>query len=274
LNNNVKKNRAAIVTGSGGLLGGAIVKKLLAEGISVLATDYDEVKGRLLVDQFKSDGMNIAFCGGDLASYSDIEKICHECKTTFGSIDIIVNNARPKLTLQTFPEAMNEWQVALDILLSAPALIVKAAFSELILSKGVVVNISSTNSSFISHQPLSYHVAKAAVDQLTRYLAYQLGPNGIRVNSVCPGLIEANVSSIKSASIDGGLGELITEAVVPLGRKGKTEEIADLVLFLASSSASYINGQAITIDGGMTLGCQYNSAFQSIGKMSHKNTKL
>ena len=130
--------------------------------------------------------------------------------------------------------------------------------------KGSVINISSTNAYQVSHQPLSYHVAKAAILQLTRQLAYELGPKGIRVNAICPGLIEPieknenpNPQSFK---------QLITETVIPLRRAGYANEITDLALFLASDMATYINGQAITIDGGMTIGCQYHSAMQVLNK--------
>lgn len=263
MNNKSKNKRAAIVTGSGGILGNAIIKKLALSGISVVATDINADQGRLIVGELQRQGADITFIEGDLSRDDDIQKICKGCKSTYGSIDIIVNNARPKLTNVAFPESMNEWGVGMDILLTAPALIARAAMPDLVESRGVIINISSTNSQFISHQPLAYHVAKAGIEQLTRYLAYHYGPSGVRINAVSPGLISPPSDGTRLEK-KNELTQAITDAVIPLRRAGNGDEIANLIMFLASEAASYINGQTVVIDGGMTLGCQYHSAFQAL----------
>ncbi len=251
------------MTGSGGILGNAIIKKLALSGISVVATDINVDQGRSVVRELQGQGADITFIEGDLSLEDDIQKICKGCKSTYGSIDIIVNNARPKLTNLAFPESMNEWGIGLNILLTAPALMARAAMPDLVESRGVIINVSSTNSQFISHQPLAYHVAKAGIEQLTRYLAYHYGPSGVRVNAVSPGLIRPPLDG-ESIEKKNALTQVITDAIIPLRRAGSGDEIASLIMFLASEAASYINGQSVVIDGGMTLGCQYHSAFQAL----------
>ena len=127
---------------------------------------------------------------------------------------------------------------------------------------GSIVNIGSTNAFFVSHQPLAYHVAKAGLIQLTRYLACEFGSDGIRVNCICPGLVDIYDNN-KPLTSDPA-NKAITELSVPLRRAAFAEEIAEAVLFLCSSA--YITGQVLTLDGGISLNDHFHlvrKAFQS-----------
>jgi NAD(P)-dependent dehydrogenase (short-subunit alcohol dehydrogenase family) len=256
--------KVLFVTGAGKGLGKAIANKFGSAGASVFIADIDSECGEATSAELRDLGMRAKFCKLDLCNESDIERAVHNCVGEFGGLDVLVNSARPQLKLQAFPDSMSEWDMAMQVLLKAPALTIAAALPELARSgKGSVINISSTNAYQISHQPSSYHVAKSAILQLTRQLAYELGPKGIRVNAICPGIIEPVLK--READIGhSSLKKLVTETVVPLGRAGFVNEITDLVLFLGSEMSTYINGESITIDGGMTIGCSYHSAMQAL----------
>ncbi len=255
------KGRVVLVTGAASGLGKVLSRKFGFAGASVLLSDLQAELGEAVAAELRGDGIRAEFCAANLNAEKEIVNLIGTCKNIFGSLDILVNNARPPLKNLSFPNSMSEWDLAMSVLLKAPALAVAAALPELERSRrGVVISISSTNAYQISHQPLSYHVAKAAIIQMTRHLAYELGPKGIRVNAICPGLIEVTEKNQNTKS--NLIKQLITETVIPVGRAAQPDEIADLALFLSSDMSSYINGQAITIDGGMTLGCQYHSAMR------------
>jgi len=185
-----------------------------------------------------------------MTDVNKIEKAMDLIKSKFNSINLIINNARPHLTNNKLSESMKEWDLAHAVLLKAPAQIIIELSGLLITGKGSVINISSTNARTITHQPLGYHIAKAGIEHLTRFFADKLGESGVRVNAVSPGVISENK----------GKYSYIEEEIIPLKRPAKIQEIVDLILFLSSEKASYINGQNITIDGGMGLKCPFYAA--------------
>jgi len=259
------KGRVVLVTGAASGLGRVLARNFGRAGASVLLSDIQDELGESVHTEFKNEGIRSKYFSANLTDGAEIKGVVRACISEFGALDILINNARPPLKEFSFPDTMSEWDLAMAVLLKAPALLVAEALPALERSKrGTVINISSTNAYQISHQSLSYHVAKAAIVQMTRHLAYELGPRRIRVNAICPGLIEPtqNGNSVNANPVK----TLITETVVPIQRAGQADEIADLALFLASDMSSYINGQAITIDGGMTLACQYHTATQVLNR--------
>ena len=208
--------KVLFVAGAGKGLGRAIAHKFGSAGASVFIADIDSECGEGTAAEFRDSGMKAKFCKLDLCNESDIQRAVLNCVSEFGGLDVLVNSARPQLKVQPFPDSMSEWDMAMQVLLKAPALTIAAALPELARSgKGSIINISSTNAYQISHQPLSYHVAKSAILQLTRQLAYELGPKGIRVNAICPGLIEPMLK--KEAYVPhSSFKQLVTEKVVPL----------------------------------------------------------
>jgi len=245
------KNKVVLVTGSAQGIGRTMVKKMAKAELKVVVSDIKESLGEAVAEEIKSEGYKALFVKTDLCNEYSIKKLIEITIEYFGYLDIIVNNARPKLNLLPFEESFSEWDLALDVLLKAPALIAKYAVPHLKKSGGSIINIGSTNAFFVSHQPLAYHVAKSGLLQLTRYLACTFGNQGIRVNTVCPGLVDLYDNNMPLTS--NPENKKIVELSVPLQRAALADEIVDAVLFLSSNSAAYITGQTLILDGGITL---------------------
>ena len=253
----------AIVTGGAQGLGKALALALVNAGVYVVVVDINKTNGMRVVAELNGQELRAHFAEVDLSKECEIYDLIASTVEQLGRIDIIVNNARCHLPQNVFPMSMGSWDYAMAVMLKAPALLVEFALPYLIQSKQpTVVNISSTNATFVSEQSIVYSVAKAAMLQLTKNLAYELGPKGIRVNAIAPGLLELEDRTVPFTATP--INKVIAEVVVPLGRAANTSEISDLLLFLISKAGSYITGQCLTIDGGLTLGCQFTSAKRAL----------
>lgn len=251
-------NKVALITGGAQGIGLGIAKLFAYEGAVSVIVDLQEKKGLSVVNAIRTDGNKAAFVKTDLCKDNEIKNAVMTIAEEFGTIDIIVNSARPKLLASPFPDNLDEWNTGMDILLKAPALVVKYALPYLRLAGGAcVINLTSVNSVFICAQPLVYHVAKAGLIQLTRYLAYTLGPEKIRVNAVCPGLVDI-FDEERQPLTSNSANRKVTELVVPLKRAASVDDIAEATLFLCSDAAAYITGHVLNVDGGETLGDHFH----------------
>lgn len=260
---------AAIVTGGAQGIGRGIVRALAEAGAAVAIADIQEEPGRALVDEIVDTGGKATFVRVDLSRESDIENMVKATVDAFGHLDILVNNARPRLRTLSFEDSLDEWDTALDVLLKASALAVKYALPHFVRAGGgSVVNISSTNAFFVSGQPAAYHVAKAGLNQLTRYLARELGPRNVRVNAVCPGLVDLPEDGrVLTAE---AVNRKITESIVPLQRAASPQDIGNAVCFLCSDQAAYITGQILTLDGGTGVGDHFEIARRMVTLRSRR----
>lgn len=253
------KNKVALVTGAARGIGRVIAQELAKAELRVIVTDIQEETGKSVVEDILSSGHEAFFIKGDLRSEKAIKDIIDTGVQHFGRLDIVINNARPDLRILPFEGSLSEWDLAMDVLLKAPALLTKYAVTELRkVGGGSIINIGSTNAFFVSHQPMVYHVAKAGLIQLTRYLACEFGSEGVRVNCVCPGLVDIYDNNKPLTS--NPINKAIVEFSVPLKRAAVAEEIAEAVLFLCSNSSAYITGQVLTLDGGITLNDHFHLA--------------
>lgn len=254
--------KVALITGAARGIGRVIAEVLACAGASVIITDMQRSSGRLVAKGIRNTGGSAVFIYADLRKENDIKSLVHTGIQKFGRLDIIINNARPKLSILPFNESFKEWNLGMSVLLKAPALVVKYAMPYLIKSKKAsIVNVASTNAFFISHQPLVYHVAKAGLIQLTRYIAFQFGKEGIRANVVCPGLVD--LSDVKRPLTSDNINKNVVKLAVPLNRAASAQEVANIVLTLCTDTSSYVTGQTINIDGGITLGDQFYVARKS-----------
>ncbi|MBX7136858.1 MAG: SDR family oxidoreductase [Oligoflexia bacterium] len=245
------QGKAAIVTGGGHGIGKVIAASLAECGASVAIADLSEEYGVKATEEINRQGHMAAYFPVDLRDGKSIAALSKAVGTHFGRIDILVNNARPKLAVAPFKESLAEWDLGLEVLLKAPALLSAACQELLAKNNGSIVNIVSVAAQFVSHQPAAYHVAKAGLVQLTRFLAVEFAPQKIRVNAVCPGLVD--LFDENKPLTANPLHRQTAEIVVPLKRAGTAAEIADCVTFLCADAASYITGQVLSCDGGETL---------------------
>jgi len=250
-------DRTAIVTGAARGMGFAIASALFQEGARVAILDVDEegvVAAPKALDPTRSRVLGRKV---DVTKKTDVAGFIKEMKDLWGKIDILVNNAGGALNTPYILEEIEDkdWNLVVDVNLKGAFLCCQAVIPEMAKqAKGAIVNISALAGHWrASLAGVQYTAAKAGVEGLTRQLAYDWGKAGIRVNAVAP-TVTLTGDRIK------GLWEAKTEAEkkkvvadIPLGRLGTMEEVASVVVFLASDESSYITGITIDVSGGRYL---------------------
>lgn len=243
------KNKVALVTGGGRDIGGEISKKLASLGAKVCFNYYDsDTKGEATLKTILDNRGEAIMVRGDLTKQSDIDHLVQTCTKTFGDkIDILVNVTGGLVGRKTMEE-MDEkfWDFLMTINLKTVFLVTKAALPYM-QSGSAIVNFSS-QAARDGGGPgaLAYATAKGGVLTFTRGLAKELGPKGIRVNAVSPGMIN---TTFHDTFTKPEVREKVA-ASTPLRREGKAKEVADLVVYLASDEASFITGVSVEINGG------------------------
>jgi 3-oxoacyl-[acyl-carrier protein] reductase len=251
MNTNSKKlsGKVAVVTGASKGIGAAIAKQLAAEGAAVVV-NYSSSKaaGEKVVKEITALGGKATAVQANLSKPEEIERLFAKSKKAFGRIDILVNNAGiyeflplEKVTEQHFHKHFN--LNVLGLLLAS-----QAAAKQFDGAGGSIINISSVVSTLGIPQSAVYSATKGAVDAITRSLASELGPRGIRVNAIRPGMVETE--GTHSAGIAESEMRKQVEAQTPLGRIGQPQDIAGTAVFLASDDSSWITGETFVISGG------------------------
>ena len=247
----------AIVTGAARGMGFAIAKALYQEGARVALLDIDEKGVREVARQL--DGKENRAFGRkiDVTHKGEINGLVKEVKKLWGSVDILVNNAGGALNTPHVLEEIDEkdWNLVIDVNLKGAFLCSQVAIPEMVKQGGgVIVNISALAGHWrASLAGVQYTAAKAGVEGLTRQLAYDWGRAGIRVNAVAPTVTMTGerVQSLWEAKSEEEKKKVLKD--IPLGRLGTPEEIASVVVFLASNESSYITGITIDVSGGRYL---------------------
>lgn len=242
------EGKVAIVTGSTSGIGEAIVKMFAVEGAKVIISGRSIEKGKKIEKYINENNGTGKFIQCDTSNEDDIKKIIELTIKEFGKIDILVNNAGLFFTGNLEELESEKWDEMFDINVRGYFLMSKYAMPYLIKSSsGVVLNNASVAGlhSYASGQSYAYSSSKAAVIQLSRILALNYGKYGVRVNSICPGIIQT--------PIFGGRDISASNEKIPLHRVGVVEDVANIACFLVSSEASYITGAVIPVDGGLSL---------------------
>ncbi len=242
--------RLAIITGGARGQGEAEARLFASKGAAVIIADVLAEEGRALAEVLQGEGHEARFIYLDVtdpASWAGVVALAKEWK---GRIDVLVNNAGIINRTTVEKTGLEAWERVLKVNLTGAFLGIQAA-SEVMAENdgGSIVNISS-NSGFSGHYDPAYTASKWGLRGLTRSAAMELTSKGIRVNAVCPGLV---VTGLNASSPH--LKPMID--MTPMKRSGKPEEIAELVLFLASDASSFITGEDFVIDGGFTAGAAY-----------------
>ncbi|GAA0985818.1 SDR family oxidoreductase [Acrocarpospora macrocephala] len=253
------QERVALITGGASGIGKGIVERFAREGARIVVTDVDVARG---VDVASSvDGI---FVRCDVTVESDISASVAAALDHFGRLDCYVANAGFAFAEGPITDLENElFEKDLSLLVRGVAFAMKHAIGVMRdQGGGSFITTSSVSALSAGMGPHIYSACKAAVNSLTRTVAYEEGVHGIRVNCVCPGSI-ATAFPAKRVGIDGDeermrrLDDAIAAAwtpVIPLGRRGTSADIANAVAWLASDDAGYVTGQEIVVDGGMILG--------------------
>ena len=244
--------QVALVTGAGQGIGEAIALALAREGADLVVNDVTEERAAGAADRIRGLGRRALVCAADVSSGAAVQAMFDAAVREFGRLDILINNAGigQRLLAEDISEA--DWRRVIDVNLTGVFLCAQAALRIMKpLKRGQIVNIASIAGQRISiHGAAHYTAAKAGVIGLTRHLAYELGPFGIRVNALCPG---ETMTPLMERIGDPAVLEA-TRRLIPLGRSGAPDDQANAVLLLLSERASYMTGVALTVDGGMSLG--------------------
>lgn len=238
------KNKVAIITGGARGMGASHVRLFASEGAKVVFTDLNEEQGRILE---KEIGGNVKFIKQDVTDAASWEKVVEDTEKIFGQVNILVNNAGISINKPLLEITEDEYRKIVDINQVSVFLGTKAVADSMKKSgNGSIVNISSMNG--LVGGAIGYTDTKFAVRGMTKAAAIQLSPLGIRVNSVHPGVIETPMVT------EGDSYEVIKKLSkqIPIRRMAKSEEVSNLVLYLASDESSYSTGSEFVIDGGLT----------------------
>jgi NAD(P)-dependent dehydrogenase (short-subunit alcohol dehydrogenase family) len=244
--------RNVLVTGAAGRIGAAIVAAFAGLGDRVVATDLD---GDKLAAKVGSGAGVIATIPADIADEREVERVVAAAGEALGQIDVLVNCAgifpnTPVVEMETA-----EWDLVYNVNLRAPFMLSRAVARQMLARdlRGSIVNISSGAGSSARTGGSHYCGSKAALEMLTKVLAIELGPRGIRVNAVAPGLI---MDEVLQPPVPEGTSPYVATLLdgIPLRRTGRPEDIADAVIFLCSEQANWVSGTIFGVNGASQAG--------------------
>ena len=253
------QDKVAIITGAASGMGRATAIKFVAEGARVVIADIQEEKGAALAREL---GASALFVATDVCSEDDIKQMIESAADEFGRLDCLFNNAGFAGVTGTLDaiDLGEPYARTVGAMLTAVVAGMKHAVPLMQAgSGGSIISPASIAGLTGGYGPHVYTAVKAAVVNLTRSAALELGPSGIRVNAICPGGIATPIFAGQLAVSGGNLdyAEMVKpalEMMQPIPRAGEPEDIANAACFLASDEASFISGQALAVDGGLTAG--------------------
>jgi NAD(P)-dependent dehydrogenase (short-subunit alcohol dehydrogenase family) len=252
------QDQVAVVTGGAKGIGGATARRLAEEGARVLIADIDMKAADGNAARIREAGGAVETLRTDVTVPRDLERMVERATRYWGRLDILVNNAVGPYE-QGGAEQVSEkgWDAGMALLVKAMFLAVKYAVPELRRTGGgSIVNVASVHGLLQAPGRLVYEVGKTAVIGLTRQLATEYGPDGIRVNAICPGHILTERLQARWEGNPGGLR--FFERQYPLRRCGTPLDVANAITFLCSDQAAFITGHALVVDGGLTVQLQEN----------------
>ncbi|WP_233269360.1 SDR family NAD(P)-dependent oxidoreductase [Alteribacillus sp. YIM 98480] len=251
------KNKVAVITGGSGGIGKETALRFIEEGAKVVLVDINKDTGEKVALNLREKGGEVMFLEADVTEEEDVKKYVEETVKKHGKIDIFFNNAGIEGDVSTVADYDAEvFKKVLDVNVTGVFLGLKHVLRQMEKqSSGSVINTSSMGG-LVAHENFSAYVAsKHAVSGLTKVAGIEYGKKGVRVNAICPGPIKTDMVKNAAQKFNPENPQEYYDKIsvmVPDGRLGEPEEIANLVVFLGSDEAKYINGAAHSIDGGVT----------------------
>ncbi len=261
------QHKKAIVTGSGNGIGRAIAIALGGAGAQVMVSDVLIEDGERTVKEIVDAGGEAAFVAADVSDADQAQALVQSTVEKYGSVDVLFNNAGiggGKVRLHEIEPA--DFDRVIDVNLRGTFLCSKYALHHFLKQgNGCIVNTASTYGLIGAPNAAAYCASKAAIINLTRQLAVDYGPDGIRVNAICPGYIDTSLgrraNHLTPEQFDAATAIREKAASMqPLGRQAQPAEVANLAVFIASDAASFMTGSIVTVDGGCTTTFNYGEA--------------
>jgi glucose 1-dehydrogenase len=246
------EGKNVLITGSTQGIGAACALRMAGEGASIILNGrhFDD-RGQRLIDQIKALGSEARFIEGDVSVPQNVIDLVNHAIAAFGSLDVLVNNAGVEKAHDFWDVTEEEYDFVIDTNLKGVFFGIQTfvKYCKGASRPGVVVNMSSVHEEIVFPHFAAYCASKGALKMLTRNLATELAPLGIRINNVAPGAIATPINQHLMET-----PELLNNVLknIPLKRLGKSEEVAAVVAFLASEDAGYVTGSTYFVDGGLT----------------------
>ncbi|MDX2097881.1 MAG: SDR family oxidoreductase [Leptolyngbyaceae cyanobacterium bins.59] len=263
--------KTALITGASSGIGQAIAIRLAQEGCNIAinyrkspegAEETEDLAMQNACGQIEGCGVQSLLIQGDVSQEEDIVQMVNAVIEKFGKLDILINNAGIQTERASHEISADEFDRVITVNLRGAYLCARETIKHLLNQNrpGVIINISSVHEIIPRPMYISYSISKGGMGNLTRTLALEYANRGIRVNAVAPG---ATVTPINESWTDDPQQRSIVESHIPMGRTGTSEEMAAAVAFLVSDEATYITGQTLYIDGGLSLYADFREAWSA-----------
>ena len=241
------EDRVAVVTGSSRGIGRAVAERFAAEGAVIVLNSRSAKDLEPVAASIEQRGGKALAIAADIGDRSQVQKLFAQVLEAHGRVDILVNNAGVHQVVPFLDLTEQEWDRVMQVNLKGTFYCAQAAIPGMVKrAQGVIVNVSSVAARTGGKFPVHHYVAaKSAVIGLTRSLSNEFAPQGLRINCICPGIIATEMAREIASAF---------ESAIPMQRVGTPDEVAEMILFLASDRSSYMTGQTVDVNGGLFMG--------------------